>query len=228
MYEREKEAAARASLRFVKDGDVVGLGSGSTATYAVRFLGELVNKGLMIKGVPTSGNTQELAQSLGIPLLTFNDVRDIDVTIDGADEVDRKLRLIKGRGGALLHEKVVASASRQLVIVVDHSKLVPVLGASALPIEVIAFAEAPVRNKLEALGASVRIRQSDGVLYVTDEGHHIFDCFFGPICDATLLARTLSEIPGVVGHGLFIDMADVVLAANADAVTELHRGGLNL
>ena len=219
----EKEAAARSSLRFVKDGDVVGLGSGSTATYAVQFLGELVQQGLRIRAIPTSAQTSSLAKTYGIPIITFDEVDAIDITIDGADEVDPYLRLIKGHGGALLHEKVVASASRRLVIIVDSSKRVSVLGKSALPIEVIAFAEPIIRRRVEALGASVKLRQSDGAPFVTDEGHHILDCHFGQIDHPISLARTLSNMPGVVEHGLFIDLTDIVLVGTAEGVIELKR-----
>ena len=219
-HDQEKEAAARASLRFVRDGDVVGLGSGSTAAYAVRFLGEQVRAGLKICGIPTSSQTRELATRLGIPLTTFDAVQEIDVTIDGADEVDPQFRLIKGGGGALLHEKVVASASRRLVIVADSTKQVPMLGNFPLPIEVIAFAELLVKKKIEALGASVKLRYSNGRPFVTDEGHHIFDCSLGQIPDAPALARVLSDMPGVVEHGLFINMASVVLIARGYEVME--------
>lgn len=224
-YDQEKEAAARASLRFVREGQVVGLGSGSTAAYAVRLLGEQVRAGLKIRGIPTSNQTRELAASLGIPLTTFDSVQEIDVTIDGADEVDTQLRLIKGGGGALLHEKIVASASRQLVIVADSSKQVPMLGNFPLPIEVIGFAQPLVQKKIEALGASVELRHSNGRPFVTDEGHHIFDCSFGQIPDAPALARVLSDMPGVVEHGLFINMASVVLIARGHEVMELTRKG---
>ncbi len=207
----------------MRDGNVVGLGSGSTAAYAVRFLAELVHNGLKIRGIPTSSSTADLARDLGIPLITFGDVQEIDVTIDGADEVEPRLRLIKGRGGALLHEKVVASASRRLVIIVDSSKPVPVLGRSALPIEVIAFAQPLVQNRIEALGASVQLRQSGGGPYITDEGHHILDCYFGPIDDPAALAHTIDDLPGVVEHGLFIDMVSVVLVARGDEIAELRR-----
>src|SRR5579862_4805882 len=145
-HDSEKEAAARASLRFVRDGQVVGLGTGSTATYAVNLLGERVRAGLKIRGIPTSNRTAQLATSLGIPLTSFEEVQQIDVTIDGADEVDPNLQLIKGGGGALLHEKIVASASKQLVIIADSSKQVPVLGAFPLPIEIISFAEPLVKR----------------------------------------------------------------------------------
>lgn len=222
-HDQEKEAAARASLRFVRDGDIVGLGSGSTAAYAVRFLGERVRAGLKIRGIPTSSQTRRLATSLGVPLTTFDEVQEIDVTIDGADEVDPQLCLTKGGGGALLREKIVASASRQLVIIADSSKQVPMLGNFPLPIEVIAFAQLLVKKKIEALGASVKLRQSNGSPFVTDEGHHILDCSFGQIPDPPALARRLSDMPGVVEHGLFIDMASVVLIARGQEVTELRR-----
>jgi ribose 5-phosphate isomerase A len=163
----EKEAAARASLRFVRDGGIVGLGSGSTATDFIRLLGERVRTGLKIRGIPTCRKTGELATTLGIPLTSFDQVQEIDVTIDGADEFDPQLSLIKRGGGALLHEKVVASAPRQMVIVTDSHKQVPVLGKFPLPIEVIAFAEPLVRRKVETLGPSVSIRQSNGRPFVT-------------------------------------------------------------
>ncbi len=190
-HDQEKEAAARASLRFVRDGDIVGLGTGSTAAYAVRLLGERVRAGLKIRGIPTSSQTRELATSLGIPLTTFDEVQEINVTIDGADEVDPQLCLTKGGGGALLREKIVASASRQLVIIADSSKQVPMLGKFPLPIEVIAFAQALVKKKIEALGASVKLRQSNGSPFVTDEGHHILDCSFGQIPDPPALCDQL-------------------------------------
>jgi ribose 5-phosphate isomerase A len=222
--DKEKEAAARASVRLVHDGDVVGLGTGSTAAYVVRFLGERVQAGLKIVGIPTSVRTKELATSLGIPLTTLDECQQIDVTIDGADEFDPKLCLIKGGGGALLREKIIASASRQFVIIADSSKQVPVLGAFPLPVEVILFAEALVAKKIAALGAKVSVRQSpDGKPFITDEGHHILDCRFGQISDPPALARKLSDTPGVVEHGLFIDMASVVLMGKGDAVVEFRR-----
>jgi len=207
----------------VHDGDVVGLGSGSTATYAIRLLGERVAAGLKICGIPTSSQSRDLAIKLGIPLTTFDKVQQIDVTIDGADEIDPQLRLIKGGGGALLHEKVVASASRQLVIIADSSKQVPTLGKFPVPIEVIAFAQPLVKKEMEALGASVKLRQSNDRPFITDEGHHILDCSFGQIPDPPALAQKLSNMPGIVEHGLFIGMASVVLIAKGNEVMELHR-----
>jgi ribose 5-phosphate isomerase A len=220
----EKEAAARASLRFVQDGNVVGLGTGSTAAFAVKFLGEKVRAGLKIRGIPTSTRTIDLATSLGIPLTTFEEVQQIDVTIDGADEFDPQLNLIKGGGGALLREKIVASASRQVVIFADSSKQVPILGKFPLPVEVIPFAEKLVAKRIAALGAEVKLRrQADGSPFITDEHHHILDCNFGKIPDPPTLARKLSDMPGIVEHGLFIGMASVVLLAKGSEVEELRR-----
>jgi ribose 5-phosphate isomerase A len=221
--DQEKEAAARASLRFVKDGQVVGLGTGSTAAYFIQLLGEQVKNGLRIRGIPSSDRSREQAAGLGIPLTTLDECQEIDVTVDGADEVDPQLRLIKGGGGALLREKIVASATRYYVIITDASKRVPVLGKFPLPVEVIKFAQAVVRKKIEALGASVELRMgTDGKPYLTDESNYILDCRFGQIPDADGLARRLSDMPGVVEHGLFIGMASVVLVANGSAIVELH------
>jgi ribose 5-phosphate isomerase A len=222
--DHEKEAAARASLQFVKQGQVVGLGSGSTATYFIKLLGEQVKNGLKIRGIPTSEHSRKSAAELGIPLTTLDECQEIDVTVDGADEVDPQLRLIKGGGGALLREKIVASATRQLVIVADASKRVPVLGKFPLPVEVIKFAQALVVKEIQALGAAVELRRSaDGKPFLTDENNHILDCRFGKIPDAEGLARRLSDMPGVVEHGLFIGMASIVLVANGSEVVELRR-----
>jgi ribose 5-phosphate isomerase A len=220
----EKEAASRASLQFVKDGQVVGLGTGSTAACFIRLLAEKVKKGLRIRGIPTSLRSQELALSLGIPLTTLDECQEIAVTVDGADEVDPQLRLIKGGGGAMLREKIVASATKQLVIVADASKQVPVLGKFPLPVEVIRFAQALVAKRIAALGADVTVRNgADGKPYVTDENNHILDCRFGQIPDADALARQLSDMPGVVEHGLFIGMASVALFARGTEIVELRR-----
>ena len=220
--DQEKEAAARASLKFVKDGQVVGLGTGSTATYFIKLLGEQVKSGLRIRGIPTSVRSRELAESLGIPLTTLDECQEIAVTVDGADEVDPQLRLIKGGGGALLREKIVASATRQMVVVADATKQVQRLGKFPLPVEVIKFAQALVAKRISDLGAQVQLRTgADGKPFVTDENNHILDCHFGQIQNPDVLARQLSDMPGVVEHGLFIGLASVVLFARGSEIVEL-------
>ena len=222
--DHEKELAARASLAYVRDGMVLGLGTGSTSAYVVRMLGERVRDGLKIRGIPTSVNTEKLATSLGIPMTTLAEVQEIDVTIDGADEFDPGLRLTKGGGGALLREKIVASASRQVVIIADSAKQVAVLGKFPLPVEVIKFAQPLVRKKITALGAKVELRKTAaGEPFITDEGNHILDCNFGQIPDPPALARALSDTPGVVEHGLFINLASVVLMGKGESVVEFRR-----
>lgn len=221
--DQEKEAVARASLRFVKDGQVVGIGTGTTAAYFIQLLGEQVKNGLRIRGIPTSDKSGKQAESLGIPITTLDECPVIDVTVDGADEVDPELRLIKGGGGALLREKIVASASKEVVIIADATKRSPVLGRFPLPVEVIKFAQAVVRRKIEALGAKVSLRRTaDGKPFLTDENNYILDCNFGEILNPSELARRLSDMPGLVEHGLFIGMASVVLVAEGSEIVELR------
>lgn len=223
-HEREKQAAARRSLKYVRDGYVVGLGTGSTAYYAIRFLGEMVRSGLKILAIPTSVASRDLAVSAGIPLTTFEDCSEIDVTIDGADEISPALELIKGGGGALLREKIVASASRKIVIIADSTKQVPGLGKFPLPVEVVPFAEALLMKHIAKLDASVTLRKDpSGRPLITEEGHHILDCSFGLIPDPERLANDLKSMPGVVEHGLFLDLADVALIGKDSEVLELNR-----
>ncbi len=221
--EKEKEAAGRAAAKLVKDGDVVGLGTGSTAYFAVIALGERVKAGMKIIGIPTSSQTADLARTAGIPLTTFDEHPEIDITIDGADEIDPQLRLIKGGGGALLREKVVASASKKMVVVADSGKLVPVLGKFPLPIEIISFARAVVEKRIAALGATPKLRtKPDGSPYLTDNGNQILDCAFGKITDPPALAQALSNIAGIVEHGLFIGLASMALVGRGDRVEEVR------
>ncbi len=221
--EEEKEAAGRAASKLVRDGDVVGLGTGSTAYFAVVALGERVKAGLKIVGIPTSVQTADLARAVGIPLTTFDEHPEIDITLDGADEIGPNLNLIKGGGGALLREKVVASASEKMVVVADSGKIVPVLGKFPLPVEIIAFARTVVEKKIVALGAVPKLRtKPDGSTYLTDNGNPILDCSFGKITDAAALALALSNVPGIVEHGLFIGLAKVALVGRGDRVEELR------
>lgn len=222
--ENEKRAAAFRSIAYVRDGDVVGLGTGTTAAYAIHFLGERVQAGLKIRGVPTSTLSRELAGTLGIPLTNFDECSHIDVTIDGADEINPAFELIKGHGGALLREKIVASASRNVVIIADSGKQVRMLGKASLPVEVVPFAEVLLTRRIAALGASVTLRKDPaGRPFVSDEGHHILDCSFGQIPEPAKLAAELDHMPGVQEHGLFLDLADVVLIGRGTEVLELRR-----
>jgi ribose 5-phosphate isomerase A len=219
-----KQAAAESAVALVEDGMILGLGTGSTAKLAVEALGKRVQSGLRVVGVPTSEFTGRQAQSLGIPVSTLDEHPALDLTIDGADEVELgSLNLIKGRGGALLREKIVASASKRLVIMVDESKLVARLGSHfALPVELIPFGWHVAARKLEALGAKVALRSgSDGKPYVTDGGHYIVDCAFGPIASPAKLESELNNMVGVVEHGLFLGMAAQVIVAGQDGVKVL-------
>lgn len=210
-----KRAAGRAAAELVEDGMVLGLGTGSTSAFAIERLGERVRQGLRVRGVPTSLAAAQLARASGVPLVTFDDVDGIDLTIDGADEVDPAGNLIKGGGGALLREKVVAQQSRRVVIVVDRSKLVPVLGvAFRLPVEVVSFALRPVSREMEKLGGSIVVR-GGASRYLTDNGNPIIDVAFPEgIPDAAAFERELDAIPGVVESGLFVGLADVLYIGN--------------
>jgi ribose 5-phosphate isomerase A len=219
-------AVAAHAMRFVPDGAVVGLGTGRAATAFVKLLGERVRQGLHVTGVPTSEATSIVARECGIRLVGFDDVPLIDVTIDGADEVDPQLNLIKGYGGALLREKVVAAASRTQVIVAGTEKLVRVLGERGiLPVEVIPFAVGFCKRKLAPLACQPQVRIVDGAPFVTDSGNYILDCRIEPISEPQQLEASIRAIPGVVDTGLFLGTADVVLVAEGGTVRELRREG---
>lgn len=219
----DKKLAAEAGAALVKDGMVVGLGTGSTAAHFVRALGPRVKQGLSIRGVPTSAATAALARTLGVPLVGFDQVSEIDLTIDGADEFDPRLALVKGGGGALLYEKVVAAASRRMVAVCDGKKKVDTLGRFPLPVEVVPFGYEQVLRRLSALGAKVKLRQSEGEVFKTDGGHYILDAAFGAIPDPASLAQEIDRIVGVVEHGLFVGLCTEVIMADAGVLTTFAR-----
>jgi ribose 5-phosphate isomerase A len=225
--EAKRAAAAKAIESFLQDGMTIGLGSGTTSRFFVRILGERVKDGLRVVGVPSSKSTGELAQEVGIPLADLNDVDQLDLTIDGADEIDAKGRMIKGGGANLLWEKIVASASRKMVAIVDESKKVQRLGRFPLPVEVIPFAwrstERHLQNLFKKAGyADLRIDVRGGTEkpLITDSGHYLLDCHLQAIPDPESLALNLNQIPGVVEHGLFIGIATDAAVGKADGTAE--------
>jgi ribose 5-phosphate isomerase A len=223
LTQTEKELAAQSAVELVKDGMTLGLGSGSTANIAIRLLGERVRKnGLRVRGVPTSFLTAALAAEAGIDLVELNDVTHVDLTIDGADEIAPGLALIKGGGGALLREKIVAAASETLVIIADSTKLVPVLGAFPLPVETIPFARTVIEQRLLTLGLNPALRRGRDGVFLTDQGNEIFDCHIGVIREPEALGRELSLIPGIVEHGLFLGMAQRALIGVGGEVRDLR------
>ena len=219
-----KELAAKKSLDFIEDGMVVGLGTGSTATRFIKLLGERVKRGLKIRAIPSSNTSKELAESLSIPVTDFQTCPEIDVAIDGADEIAPGLALIKGGGGALLHEKIVASAAKRFIIIADSSKLVTRLGKVPLPVEVIPAATPLVTRKLTQMGIRSTIRRLDtGSNFITEEGNLILDCDCGEIQDADTLAASIRNIVGVVEHGLFLHMAERALVSDGADVRTLFK-----
>ena len=230
MSDALKRAAAARAVALVRDGMRLGLGTGSTAAHFVAGLAERVRGGLAVVGVATSQATARAAAAAGIPLTTLDDTPALDLTVDGADEIDGSLRLIKGGGGALLREKIVAAASARMVVIADAGKQVPTLGAFPLPVEVVPFglaatvrALAPALARAGCAGAIVLRRGPGGEPLVTDGGHRILDLHLGAIHDPEALAAALAAVPGVVEHGLFIGLATGALVAGPDGVRELGR-----
>ena len=220
-----KKVAAEKAVELVQDGMLLGLGSGTTARYFTEGVGRLVAEGMKVRGVPTSRATAELAAENGIPIVTeFIGV--IDIAVDGADEVDQALNLIKGRGGALFREKLVASASKRFIVVVDESKVVKQLGVGVLPVEVLPFLWRTTAERLAALGASLKVRGGEETPYVTDNGNLILDLTFeGGVKDASGVADALKKTAGVVEHGLFIGMTDTCIVAGPDGPLVVGRSG---
>jgi len=222
----QKRAAGEAAAQLVKSGMTVGLGTGSTAAW---FVKALAARGLDIRGVSTSQATEDLALSLGIPMISLNEAGTLDLTVDGADEIGPGLSLIKGGGAALLREKLVWEASRRCVVIADHAKVVPTLGAFSLPIEVVAFGHLTTARRIVDglvdcdIPAIPRLREKDGKAVLTDGGNLIYDAPCGVIADPSALADALKSITGVVDHGLFLDLADEALVAGPDGVQRLTR-----
>ncbi len=222
--EAAKIVAAQKSLEFVQDGMVVGLGSGSTATHFIKLLGEKVKAGLRIRSISSSKASEDLARSLSIPITDFRQSPVIDVAIDGADEIGPHLALVKGGGGALLREKIVASAAKRFIVVADSSKIVRRLGKFPLPVEVIPMAAPLVEKQILALGISSKVRQAKtSGDYITDEGNLILDCACGEIADPEALAASIRAMVGVVEHGLFLNMAEMALVADGAEVKTIYK-----
>ena len=228
-----KRAASARAIEFVQPGMRVGLGTGSTARHFVELLGARVREGLTITAVPTSETTRADAERLGIPLSTLDETPELDLTVDGADEIAPDLAVIKGGGGALLWEKIVAAASARMIVIADDSKWVPMLGRFPLPIEVVPFGLAATRRAIEAVtvaagcpGPAVLRRTREGHPFVTDGGHHILDASLGRIADPKALAAGLVRIPGVVEHGLFIGLVKAAIIAGAEGVRIVEVDGI--
>jgi len=219
-----KEAAARFAADKVQSGMVVGLGTGSTATFAIQALSErIAAEGLQIRGIPSSERSRELALSLNIPIIELTDPQEIDMTIDGADEVDPQFNLIKGGGGALTREKIVASASKKVLIIVDSSKIKPALGGFPLPVAIFPFGMRATLRRLEAFGASVTLRpdpQDSTQLFTSDDGLHIADVRLNAVTDPAQLERAIKQIVGVAEVGLFIGLATEIIVGHADGSVE--------
>ena len=220
---QDKRLAARAAVTEIRQGMLVGLGTGSTAAHAIEAIGEQVAAGLRITAVATSQASAAMAGALGIPLLDMGDVAAVDLTIDGADEIDARCWAIKGAGGAMTREKIVAAASTRMVVIADGSKRVERIGAAKLPIEVLPFARAFVAAAVEELGGLAEVRLAGGAPYLTDQGNLVLDARFAELADPAGLARALDALPGLVGHGLFLDEVDAAYFAADGAVTVLER-----
>jgi len=219
MNDQGKKAAACAAVGEIKPGMLVGLGTGTTAAFAIARLGELVREGLEFRAVATSIRTEEVARAAGIPIVDFAGLAEIDLTIDGADEIDDRLFAIKGAGGAMLREKIVAAASRRMIVIGDASKRVALIGRAKLPVEILPFARAFAAVRLEDLGARIALRHG----YRTDQGNLVIDCIFPEMPDPCALAAAISAIPGVLGHGLFLDEVDCAYIGDGDHVIRLER-----
>jgi ribose 5-phosphate isomerase A len=216
-----KKIAAGKAIEYIQNGMTLGLGTGSTAYWAIQGIGERVKQGLTVRAVATSVQSEKQARELNIPIMPFSEVDWLDITIDGADEVDEKLNLIKGGGGALLREKIVAAATRFYIIIVDESKLVRYLGKFPLPVEVVPFAWELTQRRLAELDCTPNMRMSGTEPYLTDNHNYIFDCQFGPITEPAALHKKVSDLTGVMEDGFFISMADIVVVGSPGGETRI-------
>lgn len=222
--EEMKKQAAEKAVQHIEDGMVIGLGTGSTVDFAIRKIGEMVKTGLKIEGVPTSLKTKRLATELKIPLIELDDHTEIDITIDGADEVDSNLNLIKGGGGALTREKIIAFYSKKVIIIVDETKIVKGLGCDcSLPVEITRFGWSATKKTLEGLGCTAELRRIMEEAFITDNQNYIVDCDFGKIADAEALEKEINNTPGVLENGLFIGLADEVIVGSKQGMMTLER-----
>ncbi|TPG22408.1 ribose-5-phosphate isomerase RpiA [Sphingomonas koreensis] len=223
MTDDDKRLAAEAAVAEVRPGMLVGLGTGSTAAFAIAAIGAMVARGLEIDAVATSRASEKLAEKYGISLLDFEDVAAVDLAIDGADEIDSRCRAIKGAGGAMLREKIVASAAKRMIVIADGSKRVAALGRAPVPVEVLPFARSFVTAGLKALGGNPVLRKAGGDPYLTDQHNIVIDCAFADLADPDGLALALSAIPGVLGHGLFVSEVDAAYVAQDGRIDRLER-----
>ena len=216
-----KKLAAEKAVEYIEDGMCIGLGTGSTAYWAIQAIGKLVQQGLKVKAIATSKDSESLAIELGIQVVSFAEIDQLDITIDGADETDENLNVIKGGGGALVREKIVAAASRIYIIIADEKKLVPQLGAFPLPVEIIQFGWEMTVRHLQKRGCKTDLRIRNNKPFISDNGNYIIDCSFGKILQPELLHQQLNAIPGVVENGLFLRMADLVILGESDGSTKI-------
>ncbi|TFJ94236.1 ribose-5-phosphate isomerase RpiA [Lentibacillus salicampi] len=218
-----KKLAGEASVEHIEDGMTIGLGSGSTVYWMIRKIGECVQDGLEVKGIPSSRQTKEWANKFGVPLTDFAHVQKLDIAIDGADEVDPQWNLIKGGGGALVREKIIAAAARKFVVIVDESKLVTRLGAFKLPVEILPFGWETTAGRIAELGGETVLRLVGDDVFVSDNGNYIVDCRFGGIDDPETLHQQLKQLTGVVETGLFTEMVDEVIAGYKDQAKPVSK-----
>ncbi|CDQ20231.1 ribose-5-phosphate isomerase [Halobacillus karajensis] len=217
--DRGKKAAGENAVNYIEDGMTLGLGSGSTVYWALKKLSEQVKQGLNVKGIPSSKRTESWAKNLGIPLTTFHEIQELDLAIDGADEIDANLHLLKGGGGSLVREKIVNTASKRVIIIADQSKRVAQLGNRPLPVEVLPFGWEVTAKRISHLGAHITLRDKENQPFISDNGNYILDCQFPLITDPAELHNTLIQLVGVVETGLFVELADRVILGQDD---ELH------